>query len=182
MLARQSKQQPRRGAAVVEYALICPVVAFLVLGLLVGGLAVHRYQECAAHARAAARYASTHGAHYRKDTSEGVGTAGTSVGTVNGILWYQANPTGSAGSDTSWTGDIYDTAIRPNLTAVDPNYLTVQVGWPPVMSPSLFVVQNSPDNWPGSQVTVTVTYQLFPEWFLIGPINLTSTATATITN
>jgi Flp pilus assembly protein TadG len=166
----------------VEWAILCPALFALVLGLLVGGMAVHRYQEVAAHARAAARYASTHGAQFRKDTAQGVGTPGVSAGTSNGFMWYQASPTSSAGSDTSWTGDIYDTAIRPNLTAVDPQYLTVQVGWPPVKSPDGTVVQNSPDNWPGSQVSVTVTYQLFPEWFLIGPINLTSTASAPVTN
>jgi Flp pilus assembly protein TadG len=182
MFLRKIKQRPRHGTTLVECAIIYPTVFVLVLGMVVGGMAVYRYQEVAALARTAARYASTHGAQYRKDTNEGTGTAGTSAGTSNGILWYQASPTSAAGSDTSWTGDIYDNAIRPNLTAVNPQYLTVQVGWPPVVSPSLIVVQNTPDNWPGSRVTVTVTYQLFPEWFLVGPINLTSTATAPITN
>jgi Flp pilus assembly protein TadG len=170
----------------VECAIIYPVVFLLLLGLVIGGIGIFRYQETASLARAAARYASTHGAQYRKDTGVGTGTAGTASpapnGNSNSLLWYQAAPTGAAGSDTSWTGDIYDTAVRPNLVALDPQYLTCQVAWPPVKSPSGVVVQNQPDNWPGSTVTVTVTYQWLPDLYFIGPITLTSTSTMPITN
>jgi hypothetical protein len=86
------------------------------------------------------------------------------------------DPTAAAGTDTSWAGLVHDNAIRPNLVAVNSNYLQVQVGWPPVIN------QSKADNWPGSTVTVTVTYQWLPEVFLIGPINLTSSSTMPITN
>jgi Flp pilus assembly protein TadG len=172
----------RRGVTVVECAVIYPIVFLLLLGLLIGGMGVFRYQEVASQARAAARYASTHGAQYRKDSGQSTGTPGTASGTSNGLLWYQANPTNSSGSDTSWTGDIFDTVIRPNLVALDPQNLTCQIGWPPVKSPSGAVVQNQPDNWPGSTVTVTVSYQWLPDLYFIGPITLTSTSTMPITN
>jgi Flp pilus assembly protein TadG len=182
MLLGTKKRLPRRGVTLIEGAIVYPLVFFLLLGLVIGGMGIYRYQEVAALARSAARYASTHGAQFRKDTGQSVGTPGTSAGTTNNILWYQANPTGAVGSDTSWTGDIYDNAMRPQLIAVDPNYLSVQVGWPMVTNPSGTVVQNKPDNWPGSSVTVTVSYQWLPELYLIGPITLTSTSTMPITN
>jgi Flp pilus assembly protein TadG len=178
----RSARQVRRGATVIECAIIYPVVFMLLLMLIIGGMGVFRYQEAASLARAAARYASTHGAQYRKDLGEAVGSPGTSAGTQNGIMWYTASPTSTAGTDTTWTGDIYDNGIRPNLVALNPSWLSVQVGWPQVKSPSGTVVQESPDNWPGSTVTVTVTYQWFPDLYLVGPINLTSTSTMAITN
>jgi Flp pilus assembly protein TadG len=176
-MLRRSVPRRRRGVTVLECAVVYPVTFFLLLGLVIGAMGIVRYQEVAALARAGARYASTHGAQYRKDTGMGVGSAGASSGTLtNNVYWYSANPTASTGSDTSWTGLIYDNGIRPNLVALDSNYLQVQVGWPPVIN------QAKPDNWPGSTVTVTVTYQWLPELFLIGPINLTSSSTMPITN
>ena len=61
--------------------------------------------------------------------------------------------------------------------ALDTTRLTCKIGWPPVINQT-----DKPDNWPGSKVTITVTYQWMPELFLIGPINLTSTSTMAITN
>jgi Flp pilus assembly protein TadG len=167
---------------IVECAIVYPLVFLLMLMLIIGGMGVFRYQEAAALARAGARYASTHGAQYRKDNGEAVGSPGTSAGTNNGIMSYSVDPTQASGSDTSWAGDIYDNGVRPNLVALDPKYLSFQVGWPQVKSPSGTVVLNNPDNWPGSTVTVTVTYQWFPDLYLVGPINLTSTSTMAITN
>ncbi len=183
MLYRRSDRTRRRGVSVLECAIVYPLVFLLLLGLMIGGMGVFRYQEVASLARAAARYASTHGAQYRKDTGEAVGTAGSnSLGLQNGLLWYQADPTAASGSDTTWIGDIYDSAVRPNLVALDPASLTVQVGWPQVKTPSGAISLNAPDNWPGSSVTVTVSYQWIPNLYLVGPFTLTSTSTMPITN
>jgi hypothetical protein len=173
----RNENQARRGVTVVECAVVYPVTFFLLLGLVIGAMGVFRYQEVSALARAGARYASTHGNSYRRDTGQGTGVPGTSMGQSGGLFWYTASTTSGSGSDTSWTGDIYDNAIRPNIIALDPSRLTVQVGWPSVINQA-----DKPDNWPGSQVAVTVTYQWMPELFLIGPINLTSTSKMPITN
>jgi hypothetical protein len=123
-----------------------------------------------------ARYASTHGAQFRKDTGMGTGTPGTTANYSGNLYWYQVDTQAASGSDTSWSGLIYDNGIRPNLVAVDPKYMSCKVGWPAVIN------QSKADNWPGSTCTVTVTYQWLPELFLIGPINLTSTSSMPITN
>ena len=97
-------------------------------------------------------------------------------GQQNNYYWYSVDPLAAQGADTSWAGDVYDKAVRPNLVALDPRYLTVRIGWPTVVN------QAKPDNWPGSQVSVVVTYQWLPEVFLVGPVSLTSTSTLPITN
>ena len=143
----------RDATTAVECALILPVTFFLLFGLVIGAMGVFRYEEVAALARQATRYASTHGHQYRKD-------AGLAVG-----------------DSTAWKTDIYNNAISPNLVSLDPAKLTYQVSWPDVINQP-----GKPDNWPGSQVTVTVSYQWFPELYLVGPLNLTSTSSAPITN
>jgi len=67
----------RRGASAVEAAIVYPVALFFVLGLVVGAMGVFRYQETAALAREAARYASVHGASYAQATGQSAATART---------------------------------------------------------------------------------------------------------
>src|SRR5690348_4454653 len=116
------RRQPRerRAATAVECAFVYPATFLLILGLVVVAQGVARYQEVASLARAASRYASTHGAQYRKDAGLGAGTAGTSTGTSNSLFWYATDPTQASGSDATWTGSTYDSAVRPNLVALDP--------------------------------------------------------------
>src|SRR5579883_1186678 len=104
---RLRNRTPRRpGSTAVEAAFIYPVAFFLVLALVVGAVGIFRYQETAALAREASRYASSHGAQYRKD-------AGLSVGT-----------------SSDWQTDVYNNAVAPKLVSLDPAYLTCTVSWP----------------------------------------------------
>jgi Flp pilus assembly protein TadG len=147
------RQQRRGGAVTVEHCFVLPAALFLVFILIVGGMGVFRYQEMASLAREGARYASVHGAQYRKDAGLPTGTA------------------------ADWQADIVTNGINPKCVSLNPNNLSVQVSWPPVINQP-----NKPDNWPGSEVTVTVQYKWFPEWYLIGPFTLTSTSEMIITN
>jgi Flp pilus assembly protein TadG len=143
----------RSGATVVECAFILPATFLLLFGLVVGGMGVFRFQETSTLAREAARYASTHGHQYRKDAGLPIGTS------------------------ADWSADIYNNAIQPNLVSLDPSLVSYQVSWPDVINQP-----GKPDNWPGSQVTVTVNYQWFPELYIVGPLVLTSTSSMPITN
>jgi Flp pilus assembly protein TadG len=144
---------PRRGATVVECAIVLPLTFFLLFALVVGAMGIFRYQEVATLAREGARYASTHGYQYRKDADLDTGTT------------------------DDWKNDIYTNAIAPQIVALDVNRLSYSVSWPDVINQP-----GKPDNWPGSKVDVTVTYEWFPELYLIGPIRLTSTSSMPITN
>jgi Flp pilus assembly protein TadG len=151
---RPAGRRPHRpGATVVECAIVLPVTFFLLFALVVGAMGIFRYQEVASLAREGARYASTHGYQYRKD-------AGLPMGTT-----------------ADWKTDIYNNAILPKVVALDVNQLSFDASWPDVINQP-----GKPDNWPGSKVDVTVTYNWLPELYLIGPIRLTSTSSMPITN
>jgi Flp pilus assembly protein TadG len=143
----------RSGAAMVENAIVLPFTFFLLFALVIGATGIFRYQEVATLAREGARYASTHGYQFRKDSGLATGTA------------------------EEWKTDIYNNAIAPRIVALDVNRLSYSVTWPDVVNQP-----GKPDNWPGSKVDVTVNYDWFPELYLVGPIRLTSTSSMPITN
>lgn len=60
--------KPRPGVTTVEFAVISPLLFLLIVGLIVGGLGIFRYQEVASLAREGARYASVRGTEYAADT------------------------------------------------------------------------------------------------------------------
>jgi Flp pilus assembly protein TadG len=62
--------QRRGGATVVECAIIYPAAMLLVMGLIVGGLGIFRYQQMAHLAREGARYAAVRGGHYQSETGQ----------------------------------------------------------------------------------------------------------------
>jgi Flp pilus assembly protein TadG len=159
----------RRGAHLVECAFIFPIVFFLVVGLIVGAMGVYRYQQMAYLAREAARYAAVHAGQYQQENA-----AAISQGTLPNVT--------SAYLTTK--------IVQGNAVSLDPSALTVSVKFN--TSAGSFDwddTDNNGDRWPYSPnkingtnysdtntVSVTVTYQWAPEWFLSGPITITSTA------
>lgn len=93
----------RPAASLVEMAFIGPVVFLLLIGLVVGGLGIFRYQQIACLSREAARYASVRGARYQQTTG-----------------LPAATPT-----------DIYQNVIQPKAVALDMSQLTYSVTWNP---------------------------------------------------
>lgn len=154
----------RRGVTILEFAIVAPVVFMLILGLIVGGMGVFRYQEVAHLAREASRYASTHGGQYTIDKMPAT-TGVPAMASNTDLQAYLANKTVSLDpnnltSSITWSAPA---TIVPNNI---PTYLNTD---PTLVPPGQKVYQN--------YVTVTVTYAWMPEVFLIGPINLTSTST-----
>jgi Flp pilus assembly protein TadG len=131
----------------VECAVICPAVFLFVIGLVVGAIGIFRYQEMAALARRAARYASVHGAQYAKDTGNAAATP----------------------------QDIYNNAIAPNAVALDLKQLSYAVSYNTNNHPYHTGVINGTVVATQNTVTVTLNYQWVPEAFL-GGITLSSTS------
>jgi Flp pilus assembly protein TadG len=76
---------------------------------------------------------------------------------VHGSQYQQE--TGNAAATAQ---DVYNNAILPKAVSLDASQLSYSVTWSP---------NNQP---PDGTVTVTVSYQWFPELYIIGPVNLTS--------
>ena len=132
----------------MEFAVTAPIVFFLLLVTMLGGLGVFRYQQVAGLARAGSRWASVHGTEYEVDT----------------------------GNPAATPQDIYTEAILPAATGMDRSKLSYKVTWNQSNSP--LQVVNDVANPKGNTVTVTVTYRWLPSLLGIGPFSLSSSSTA----
>lgn len=139
----------RPGTTIVECAIVYPLVFLLVLGLLVGGLGIFRYQEVAYLAREAARHACVRGAEYQMEVVARDPSA--RAVTAEGIRDY----------------------VRGRCKLLNPNDVQVTVTWQD--QNSAYSVASSSGQARVSTVTVTVSYPWIPEVFLTGPITLSST-------
>jgi len=92
----------RRAATAVEFAFVSPVLMLFVIGLIVAGLGIFRYQEAAWLAREGARFASVRGTTYQSVT----GRAAASADDVN-------------------------QHVRSKAAALDPNQLNITTTWNP---------------------------------------------------
>ena len=151
------KPRPRRGAMTLEAAVVYPVVIFLFLTLIVGGMAVFRYQQVACQARDAARWASVRGADWAAETS-------------------QSSPTKQ---------QILEQAVLPLAAGMDTSQLTLQVQWIDQATGAAVDWDSAGKDVRsisagGKAVTntvrVTVTYTFGQDLLLPGTITLTSTS------
>lgn len=78
-----SRSRPRRGASLVECALVYPMTLLLVAGMMITGLGVFRQQQVARLSRAGARWAAVHGATYQQEQSK---SAPTSQDVLNAVI------------------------------------------------------------------------------------------------
>lgn len=158
-----ARHMPRAGASAVEFAVVATATLVLILALTVAGMGVFRYQEVAHLAREGSRYASTHGGQYQQEgmaTSSGVPACASSADVQNYLL--------------------------PKVVALDKSKLSITASWspPPGMTPNNMPTYVNTDSTlvPPAQtvirnyVTVTVSYQWMPEWYLVGPYTLSSTS------
>jgi hypothetical protein len=137
----------RHAALTLESCFVLPVLFFLLLAIVVGGYGGFRYQEMALLAREGSRYASVHGGLYQQET----------------------------GNPAATPQDVYNNAILPYATNLDPTKLSYSVTWNTSNMPTS--ATSDYEQATGNTVTVTVSYQWFPELFVVGPFTLTSTST-----
>ena len=147
----------------IEFAVVAPVFLLLVLGLLIGGLGIARYQEVAHLARLGARYASTHGAMYQREgTAEQTGVpAVASAGDLKSYLAGKAVLLDAERMQVSvsWTAPSgFTPANVPTYVDTNPN----------LIPPGQTSIRNN--------VIVTVQYEWTPGYHLFGPVTLVSTS------
>ena len=84
-MIRRQRSFRRRGMSVVECAVIFPVTILLLMGTVVMGLGVFRYQQLQSLAREGARYASVRGPVYAQATGNSQASASTVQTYVQGL-------------------------------------------------------------------------------------------------
>jgi Flp pilus assembly protein TadG len=137
----------RPAATVVEFAFVGSATFVILLGLLIGGLGIFRYQQVARLARDASRWASVHGTQYAQDTKNSAATP----------------------------ADVYNQVISPNEAGLDLSQLSYSVTWNSSNSPYHTTVVNGQQTKVANTVTVTITYQWIPEAILSG-VTMSSTS------
>ncbi len=75
MTFKKAVYQRRRGMTAVECAIVYPVTILLILGTIIMGLGIFRYQQVQALAHEGARYASVRGPAYSAATGTAMATA-----------------------------------------------------------------------------------------------------------
>jgi Flp pilus assembly protein TadG len=146
-MIRPSGNRPRAGFAATESVLVLPVLSAVILGTVIGGYGIFRYQQIALLAREGARYASVHGGQYQQETGNAAATP----------------------------QDVYNNAILPFATNLDLSQLSYSVTWNTSNMP--YHTTADYEKPMANTVTVTVSYKWFPEAYFVGPITLSSTST-----
>ncbi len=151
----------RRGASVLEAAIVLPLTFLLLIGLIVGAIGISRLNQIAELARAAARYAATKGTEYQQE--------------------------GGAGYTQQ---QIIDAAITPRAASLTPLGVTIQVILPdgtavdwdssywagPPQRNKTYTYMTDNGQIKMNRVRVRLTYQWMPEMALVGPFTLTRTS------
>lgn len=144
----------RRGAVAVETAVVLPLLLFVLLGLIVGGTCVFRYEQVAGQSREAARWACVRGGDYEKDADR--------------------RPTTQQ--------EIFDRVVEPMRCGMDPAALTLRVQWVNKASGDVRDWDDAPKDvrsitpdgeYTTNAVRVTVTYRWVDSGFF-GPLTLRS--------
>jgi Flp pilus assembly protein TadG len=102
MSCGRSQRLGRRGATVVEMALITPLLLLTLIGLIILGLGIFRCNQVACLAHEGARWAAVRGKTYDK-------------------LHNRASAVTST--------DLYNDAIKPRAVGFDPQKLTSELTW-----------------------------------------------------
>ncbi len=85
MITREAGFGNRRGMAAVECAMVYPVAIVLLLGTIIMGLGIFRYEQLQALAREGARYASVHGPLYASENNQSEASTATVLTYVQGM-------------------------------------------------------------------------------------------------
>jgi Flp pilus assembly protein TadG len=147
MLIRRFLPRRRRGAVMVEAAIVLSVALLLTLVVIILALGVYRYQQVASLARQAARYASVHGGQYALDTGNSMATPSS----------------------------VYTNIIQPGAIGMDTSKLTYSVTWDNATELPIYLANAATGQYLRNRVTVTISYTWVPEAYL-GSITLTSTS------
>jgi len=134
MRAHNTSIDRRRGAVMVESAIVLPILFLFIFGIFIGGWGILNYQQVAMLAREGARYASVHSGQYAQDNNRPAATQATVVSEV----------------------------ILPKAAGLKADALSYSVTWANGSKMPLYLLSYNPDVWRRNNVTVTVNYAWAP--------------------
>jgi Flp pilus assembly protein TadG len=137
MIARRTPNRNRRGAAMVEAAIVLPVLMTVMLGLIIGAMGIFKYQQVALLAREGARYASVRGYASTSDPNHTHPPAATPQ-------------------------TVYDQAIVPMATGLILSDLNSSVTWTDPSKAPVYLANANTNTWRRNAVTVQVSYTWRP--------------------
>jgi Flp pilus assembly protein TadG len=146
-----ARRPARRGATLVETALVLAVLVLILFGIVNGAVAVFRYQQVAHAAREGARWAAVHNTDFARE-----------------------NFTTAATAD-----DVYRNGVAPQLPGTDPRNVTCAVAWSPDNKTTHMEVVNGEVVYVTNTVSVTVTYQ-WDAGLVFGRVSVSSTSSTPI--
>jgi Flp pilus assembly protein TadG len=132
MIRRKQRLTDSRGTTALECALVSPLVILLLIGMLILGLGVFRYQQLQSLAREGARYASVHGPQYASENNTSQASTSTVLTYVDGLA------AGLGGLDC--TAVTYSASSLPCTVSVTLTY-TWTPGW--LFSPTTWTVTST---------------------------------------
>lgn len=145
----------RRAALAVEAAIVYSVMLVLILGLIVGGIGVFRYQQVACQAREAARWTSVRGSDWQKETNQ----------------------------DSPTQDQILNAAVAPFAAGMDLSKITIRVQWVNQVTGEVIDWDkaakhprslNAGNAYVTNTIRVTISYQWSPD-LIFATMYLTST-------
>jgi Flp pilus assembly protein TadG len=129
MMIRRAILADRRGVSMVEAAVVYPVTMLIMIGMLVLGIGVFRYDQLQFLAREGARYASVHGPTYASEANSATPAPSPRAAVAawsdieTNVLTPLATGTGLSGV----TGTVTYTPTPPTTTS--PSTVTVQLNY-----------------------------------------------------
>jgi Flp pilus assembly protein TadG len=169
MRLRHPRKQ-RRGAALVEAAIMLTLFMTLVFGMLDLGIALFRKHVVSEAARQGARNAIVHGyLAPNSSTSNAWGPTPSYYPALTARSLYSRSTSYTVQADD--VSDDLANALRPYLVGLDPSTVTIQIQWP------------DGDNAQGNRVTVSVNvphHHLIPFVFGDNTIILGASSTMTV--
>jgi Flp pilus assembly protein TadG len=121
MMLRRRDRNVRRGTSLVEAAVVYPTTLLLLIGTLVIGLGVYRYEQLQALAREGARYAAVHGPTYASEQNSSYATSTTVLAAIDTMAAAGGIQTNDLTCTLTWSPSP-PTASPPSTVTVQLTY------------------------------------------------------------
>ncbi len=128
MIAQKRGRKVRRGISVVEAAVVYPVTLLLLMGTVILGLGVYRYQQLLSLVREGARYASVHGPEYASEQNTTYASNSTVFSAIEPLAAAGGLQTSNLSCTVTWSPSP-PTSSPPSTVTVQVTYDWVPEGY-----------------------------------------------------